>query len=190
MSKPWDGQTVWYQFLMISGGRPYVVFWARTASTDPDPAATGRFIRDRYYTNASYSDFWVMLDGAPLMLTTDSLPDELAQGFTLRKMWGLQSSLAEGEWSFMQDAPQNVGTKNGVAEQVSVCTAKQASYISDPATATSRQQGATFQTQWARAFDVKPKLVVLTWWNEWVAQRQADDALGHPQFVDEFDSGK
>ena len=124
------------------------------------------------------------------MLTTDALPNELAQYFTLRKMWGLQSTLAEGEWSFMQDAPQNVGMANGVAEEVSVCTAKQSSYISDETTATSRQEGATFQAQWGRAFDVKPKVVMLTWWNEWIAQRQADDALGNPQFVDEFDSGK
>ena len=124
------------------------------------------------------------------MITTDTLPDELAQSFTLRKMWGLQSALAEGEWSFLQDAPQNVGTTNGVAEEVSVCTAKQAGYITDKATATPRQQGATFQAQWGRAFDIKPKVVMLTWWNEWAAQRQVDDASGNPQFVDEYDSGK
>lgn len=108
----------------------------------------------------------------------------------MRKMWGLQSSLAEGEWSFLQDAPQNVGTSNGVAEEISVCVAKQSSYISDKATATSRNKGQTFADQWAKAFDVHPKVVMLTWWNEWMAQRQADDANGNPRFVDEYDSGE
>lgn len=108
----------------------------------------------------------------------------------MRKMWGLQSKLADGEWSFLQDAPQNVASSGSVVEQVSVCTAKQGSYISDKSTATSREEGKTFQTQWQRAFDVKPKVVLLTWWNEWMAQRQADDGAGNPQFVDNFDGGK
>ena len=166
------------------------MFWVRTASTDADPSAVGRFVKDRYYSNSTYADFWVTYEGKPLLLTTDTLPSELTGDFTMRKMWGLQSSLANGEWSFLQDAPQNVGTMDGVAEEVSVCVAKQATYMSDTATATSRNQGQTFADQWAKAFDIHPKVVMLTWWNEWMAQRQANDANGNPQFVDEYDSGK
>lgn len=47
-----------------------------------------------------------------------------------------------------------------------------------------------FADQWARAFEIHPKVVMLTWWNEWVAQRQANDGDGNPQFVDEYDSGE
>lgn len=166
------------------------MFWVRTGADDSDPAAVGRFVRDRYYGNPDYSDFWSTLSGKALLLTTDTLPDELAQNFTLRKMWGLQSSLANGEWSFLQDAPQNVGMKDSVPEQVSVCTAKQESYMTDKATATPRKQGKTYQSQWQRAFDVHPKVVMLSWWNEWMAQRQADDVSGNPQFVDNYDGGK
>ncbi|KAI1324102.1 hypothetical protein F5Y16DRAFT_315869 [Xylariaceae sp. FL0255] len=166
---------------------PNVVFWVATTSTDADPSAVGRFVNDRYYANSAYADFWVTFQGKNLMLTTDTLPDELTADFTLRKMWGLQSSLAESEWSFLQDAPQNIAMTNGVNEQISVCVAKQQSYISDKATATSRQEGATFAAQWAEAFNVHPQVVILTWWNEWMAQRQADDANGNPQFVDEYD---
>ncbi|PNP47915.1 hypothetical protein TGAMA5MH_00967 [Trichoderma gamsii] len=167
---------------------PYVVFWVGTTSTSSDPSAVGRFVQDRYYSNAAYSDLWVTYEGKPLLLMTDSLPNELAGNFTLRKMWGLQSSLADGEWSFLQDAPQNVGTMNGIAEEISVCIAKQATYISNKATATPRKQGQMFADQWARAFEIHPKVVMLTWWNEWVAQRQANDGDGNPQFVDEYDS--
>ena len=76
------------------------------------------------------------------------------------------------------------------AEEISVCVAKQATYMSEKATATSRQQGQTLADQWAKAFDTHPKVVMLTWWNEWMAQRQANDVNGNPQFVDEYDSGK
>ena len=46
-------------------------------------------------------------------------------------------------------------------------------------TATGRKNGAPFHTQWQNAFNVRPKIVVLAWWNEWVAQRQPNG-----QFVD------
>ena len=150
----------------------------------------GRFVHDRYYSNSSYADFWVTYQGKPLLLTTDALPNELTGDFTLRKMWGLQTSLADGEWSFLQNAPQPVAMSDGVAEEISVCVAKQATYMSDKATATPRRQGQTFSDQWVKAFDVHPKVVMLTWWNEWMAQRQADASDGSPQFVDEYDSGK
>ena len=166
------------------------MFWIGTASTDADPSAVGRFVYDRYYSNSSYANLWVTYEGHPLLLTTDTIPSQLTGDFTMRKMWGLQSSLANGEWSFLQDAPQHIGTNNGVAEQISVCVAKQASYISDKTTATSRLQGQTFANQWVEAFNVHPKVVMLTWWNEWMAQRQANDANGNPQFVDEYDSGR
>ena len=165
------------------------MFWAGTASTDADSSAVPRFIHDTYYTNSTYSDFWVIYQGSPLLLTTDVIPGELNGTFTMRKMWGLQTSLANGEWSFLQDAPQNIGTYNGVSEEISVCTAKQATYISDAATATSRQEGQTYANQWMEAFNLHPKVVMLTWWNEWMAQRQENDANGNAQFVDEYDSG-
>ena len=170
---------------------PDVVFWVRSEPGDSDPAAVGRYIHDRYYSLSQYADFWATYGGKPLMLTTNLLPDELAGPFTLRKQWGLQPSLATQEWSFLQDYPQNVAYRSdGVAEQVSVCTAKQKDYISHKDTATSRQGGQTYANQWSRAFQVQPVTVMLTWWNEWIAQRQDGfNGDGTPNFVDEFDGG-
>lgn len=105
-------------------------------------------------------------------------------------MWGLQGSLTEQEWSFLQDAPQNVAMNDGTSEQVSVCTAKQADDMTNTATATPRNGGKTYQAQWQRAFGVHPKVVMLTWWNEWMVQRQADDADGEPRFIDNYNSGE
>jgi hypothetical protein len=73
------------------------VFWARTMRDDPDPSAVGRFIYDCYYTNPNYNQLWVTYGGKPLLITTELLPGNLSVQFTVRKMWGLQGSLAERE---------------------------------------------------------------------------------------------
>ena len=130
------------------------------------------------------------LDSKPLIITTHEQPSEFTDEFTLRQMWGLQQLTGDGQWSFLEDYPQTVANFSGAPEEVTVCVAKQASYMSDKSTATGRAQGKTYQQQWSRAFDVHPKVVMLTWWNEWMAQRQTDAADGSVQFVDEFDSGK
>lgn len=41
----------------------------------------------------------------------------------------------------------------------------------EPATATDYAKGVQFQEQWDRALAVDPKMVFVTGWNEWVAQR-------------------
>jgi hypothetical protein len=84
----------------------------------------GRFIYDRYYKNATLSSLWVTYDGKPLLITTDTLPANLTSQFTMRKMWGLQATLAEREWSFLQNAPQNVAMDAATPEQISICPAK------------------------------------------------------------------
>ncbi|WP_433892675.1 hypothetical protein [Streptomyces sp. CA-111067] len=175
----------WRDIRAAGGRTPYVVPWVGSPASNPDPAATGRATWDAYYASGAYSDLFVTYQGKPLLITTDTLPAELTEHFTLRKMWGLQSALAEQEWSFLQDAPQNVGMSGGVPEQMCVCTALQKTYMTEP-TAVGRQGGRTFQAQWRQAFQVRPKVVTLTWWNEWIAMRFEDEA-GQARFVDNYD---
>jgi len=163
---------------------PYIVFWTGSNSTDPDPAYTGRDIYNRFYASGNYSDLYVYYNGKPFLNTTDLIPAELTNKYTVRKMWGLQSSLAEGEWSFMTAYPQPVSVTGGVNEQISVSVAHQSSYMSDMFTATSRRGGSNFAKQWSRAFAVRPKIVTITWWNEWIAQNFITD--GNPVFVDNY----
>ena len=40
-----------------------------------------------------------------------------------------------------------------------------------PGDAIGRKEGKTWYVQWYYAFKVHPKIVTLTWWNEWTAQR-------------------
>jgi hypothetical protein len=44
-------------------------------------------------------------------------------------------------------------------------------------------QGGHFSEQWKRALDVDPKLVMVTQWNEWIAQAQVATAANHPAFL-------
>ncbi|TXK18481.1 hypothetical protein [Homoserinibacter sp. GY 40078] len=164
---------------------PHVVFWNRTSPAEADPGFAGKGIRDEFYTPGTYDELFVEWDGKPLMLGTDTTPTALDADFTQRRMWGLQPSLAAGEWSFLQPYPQSVAMNGADPEQLSVATAFQESYMSHPLTATPRRGGITFATEWQRAFDVRPKIVTLTWWNEWIAQR-FEDEYGNTRFVDNF----
>lgn len=165
---------------------PHVVFWVRV--TQQDRGVGAKFIHKTYYESGKYNELFVYYYGKPLLLV--ALRDEywkstnLGDTFTVRQMWGLQASLREEEWSFLQPYPQNVSMSNGKPEQLSVAAALQRNYMSYPS-AITRQGGRTFQRQWRRAFEVRPKVVTITWWNEWIAQRFEDES-GNSRFVDNY----
>ncbi|MEV0844787.1 hypothetical protein AB0J21_02665 [Streptomyces sp. NPDC049954] len=175
----------WKEIRASGGSTPAVVPWVGTPASNPDPAACGNATWDEFYASGAYEDLFVTYEGKPLLVTTDTLPDALRERFTLRKMWGLQQQLADQEWSFLQDYPQNVGMSGGAPEQIAVCTALQHTYMTEP-DAVGRLGGRTFRDQWRQAFQVRPKVTILTWWNEWTAQRFEDEA-GNTRFVDNYD---
>ena len=51
-------------------------------------------------------------------------------------------------------------------------------------TAHGRNGGKFFYEQWKNAFKYRPKVVTVTWWNEWAAQRFIVD--GETTFVDNY----
>jgi hypothetical protein len=165
---------------------PHVVFWVGSWTNSGDASAVARFVWDRYYSHHANDHLFAYYQGKPLLLVTEVVPQQLADRFTLRKMWGLQGSLPEREWSFLQPFPQQVAHDGGTAEQIAVCAALQRSYMTDPS-AIPRRHGVTLQEQWQRAFDVRARITVLTWWNEWIAQRFLDPA-GNTRFVDNYNS--
>lgn len=164
---------------------PPVLFWTGSWNWDPDPAFSGRDIYNRFYASDYYKDFFVYYGGKPLLLVTDLIPPELTAHFTIRKMWGLYyGSIPGKEWSFLQPHPQLIGNA-AENEQISVTPTFHQTYVSYPDTATPRRGGITLAAQWKRAFEVRPKIVTVTWWNEWAAQRFVDEA-GNTRFVDEY----
>lgn len=145
---------------------PRIALWVRPESVN---AAL-----DRMYADPKYRDCWVYWDTGsgrkPLLLCTATPPDEADARATLRTMWGLDRKLAGGAWSFLNTSPQPAAIRDGKPEQLCVCTAIQHGFMTCPQ-ATGRRGGRTFQEQWRRAFEIRPKFVVVTWWNEWMAQR-------------------
>lgn len=125
-------------------------------------------IYSEFYKNSKYKNIWVYYDGKPFILTTTSTS---FSNLATRKMWGLQTSLAVNEWSYLQinnDKPAR--NTNGEIEQIGVSVAMQSTYMSNTATAVGRRKGETFYNQWRTAFKYHPKVVTITWWNEWAAQ--------------------
>ncbi len=165
---------------------PGIVFWCQ--NSESDRSSNGKNIYDLFYKSGKYDELFVYWSDKPFLITTkdptDSVNQSLTSYFTCRKMWGLQTSLDSKEWSFLQDEPQNVTMSGSRAEQISVSVAHQQTYMSYE-TATTRNKGKTFQEQWRKAFTVRPKVVTITWWNEWMAQRFLDEN-GNTRFVDNY----
>lgn len=160
---------------------PYVVPWQRT---DEGQTMLNVFnnifirldydlqgLKDAGYDKEKWQNLWVYWNNKPFILTTTlTTPDMNCE---YRKMWGLQPSVSRGEWSYLQrDNRNNKGTNfSGTIEQMSVSTAIQQTRMSNTSTALGRRNGLTFYQQWYNAFNARPKIITLTWWNEWGAER-------------------
>jgi len=157
---------------------PYIVLWCGKS----DGPLINAFY-EKFYTVEEWADCFVYWDGKPFMITTaDTELFPCPEFFTIRKMWGLTSDHC---WKFLSvnNRAQGYYVKDGEYEQISVAVATQETYISAP-TAHGRDGGRFFYKQWKNAFAVHPKVVTVTWWNEWAAQRFIVD--GETAFVDNY----
>ncbi len=156
---------------------PYIALWCGKSE---GPLIEAFY--SRIYAKDKWKDCFVYWEGKPFMLYTDPVENfPMKDAFTVRQMWGLTPAQC---WKFLNI--NNTGTayqKDGEWEQISVATASQETYMSLP-TAHGRNHGIFFYEQWKEAFRVHPKVVTLTWWNEWCAQRLLVD--GEYRFVDNY----
>ncbi len=192
-----DYENVWEYFInrptvaildtiveMRSEGKktPYVVFW--NSSFLEDGWFVAEKIYEQYLTQEKWKDCFVYWDGKPFMIATfeqGNIPSYL----TVRFMWGLQLPTVS-KWSFLYTEKYVAPDENGYAEQVPVCVASQETYMTAP-TAHGRNHGIFWYEHWKNAFEHHPKVVSITWWNEWCAQFQGFDIHGKGQFVDAYD---
>ncbi len=165
-------------------GTPYVVFWVGDGN-----GPLYQELYDKYHAVEKWKDCFVYWDGKPFMITTHKTPEEfpLKDLFTVRSMWGLGVKYDQGQWSFLSINNKDKVTNgpDGKPEQVSVAVASQETYMSMP-TAHGREGGMFWYAQWLTAFKYQPKIVTLTWWNEWTAQR-LDIGGGQYAFTDNYD---
>ncbi len=154
---------------------PYVAMWCGC----PTDYGTVDKIYEELYADGRFDDLWVWWDGKPLFLVTRLHGER--DDITLRMMWGLKSQ-GVSEWSFLNYPNVVAYDKEGKAEQVCVCVAVQRGYMSQ--SGVGRRGGLTFYEQWQTAFAARPKVVSITWWNEWAAQRFIVN--GESAFVDNY----
>ncbi len=160
-------------------GTPYVVVWC-----GDNDGRLYRALYDNFYNMDKWEDCFVYWDGKPLLLTTHTRPENFPLNdeniYTVRSMWGLGCDIAGGQWSYLN--PNIAGCitrdKDGNAEHMGVTTASQVGYMASGLPdamqsndAIGRKGGKTWFVQWYYAFKVRPKILTLTWWNEWTAQR-------------------
>src|SRR5574344_2145655 len=159
--------------------------------THSSTVATVQHLYDTFYADsATYYKYWYLWNGKPLMLINGdeyaSLSTAMKNYFTFRYSWAWDTG--QDKWSWLASYPQATGysysTGKRVNEQISVSTAQhRTSKIgksfhngAEPAydkygLCAETPQGLYFAEQWNRALTVRPKVVMVTQWNEWMAQR-------------------
>lgn len=163
---------------------PYVVFWSGSGSETGWAVVEKMY--NEFYKVRKWRDCFVYWEGNVFQLVTrmPSTPLNRRIKLTVREMWGLEYNLAPEHWSFLQRTNEPVKDSDGYTEQMCVCTATQQTYMSLP-TAKGREHGIFMYSQWYHAFQHRPKVVSITWWNEWAAQRiRTGD--GTYQFTDNY----
>ncbi|MBP5311254.1 MAG: hypothetical protein J6112_00265 [Clostridia bacterium] len=160
-------------------GTPYVVFWMGSGSMFP-------YIDEYFLSVEKWKDCFVYWNGKPFIMKWEMNSDETYEKWTVRGMYGLQGTASENQWSYLEiDNMKTVAyDKNGDPVHMCVDVATQETYMSMP-TAHGRQGGRFFNQQWKNAFSVHPKIITVTWWNEWCAQLYYIDGVGYV-FTDDF----
>ncbi len=168
---------------------PEIAFLSNTKS--------GRVMNELYdelYSKGLYQELWFYWQGKPLVMgKTDDpvLRPEVADFFTIKRSWAWTQSYKEPDhWQWLDHYPQDYGWSKSrfIPEQISVSSAhhpgnplgksyhdgKQPPVNEDYLTEYT-DIGLQFQEQWDRAHEVDPQVVMVTQWNEWIAQRFVRD---------------
>ena len=188
---------------------PQVVFYTHTNSADVVGNLYGWI-----YSRNFCKDTWFMVDGKPLIIAYENqIPasqPHIKKFFTYRvPQWPNEGAVPSGGWPWMDfERPQRVFKYNGVDEAISVSIAQHSGTVcfSDSAVYGSNKNwgrsyhngrndktegaylyGYNFQEQWDRALEVDVPYVLVTSWNEWVAQRQPGGTNNRVVFIDTCD---
>lgn len=165
---------------------PYVVMW-------PNNYKMFEILKTTFLDQEKWKDCFVYWNDKPFVLywydslknkaETDAFADEL----TFRAMYGLQGEVHPGQWSYLEvDNAKTVAyDTNGNPEHMTACVATQENYMSKLDCAHGRNGGRFWNSQWKNVFAVHPKIVTITWWNEWCAQLYRDPNYGY-FFTDNF----
>ena len=163
-------------------GTPYVVFWLGSSNMFDT-------MYEHFMQPEKWQDCFVYWNGKPFIMNwskDDTDYEELFPAYTVRSMYGLRATASTNQWSYLEiDNSRTVSyDAEGKAEHMCADVATQETYMSQP-TAHGRQGGRFWNGQWKNVFAVHPKIVTVTWWNEWCAQEYYVDGVGYI-FTDNF----
>ncbi|MGN0232943.1 MAG: hypothetical protein ACI4B5_00790 [Bacteroidaceae bacterium] len=174
---------------------------------------------NKWYKNEANSKYWFYWNDKPLILIDATqkgdISDEAKAFFTMRHSWAWEEG--EDKWPWLAYYPQKVNfsreTGTTVGEQMTVAAAmhpyskigKSYSGGKEPAVnkyglTTQTPYGRFFAEQFKKAVTAHPKVLMITQWNEWMAQRfvvesssqinntrpGATPAIGETYFVDVY----
>ena len=183
---------------------PKVMFYTNSAS-----GRTVQRIYDAVYGPGFAKETWFKLDGKPVIVGKENeCSQEMRDFFTIVKSQWPNEPSKKGGWPWMDfKRPQRVFEGEEVSKSVMNVSVAQhltcrfgdsAMYgekgncgrafhkgANDPAPG-AWKKGYNFQEQWDRAHAVKPDIVLVTGWNEWIAGRwRRKDCPSRPvMFVD------
>jgi len=178
---------------------PQIVFYTNSSSGN-----VVRTLYNKIYSKNLYPDTWLYVDGKPMIIA--QYEDNINDFFTIRLPQWPNEPTKQNAWPWMdfQWPQRTFKNAEGDREAISVSMAQHAGTIqfSDSAfygdrsnrgrsfngtydllTEDSYKLGINFQYQFDRALHQNAKYVLVTGWNEWVAQRQPTDN-GTIRFVD------
>jgi len=165
---------------------PTLAFLANSSS-----ASTVEHLYQTFYKPGKGRAHWAKWLGKPLLLApSDGLSAEVTGFFTIRHSWAWtkgQAWFGDGrdKWPWLDHSPQTPGWHDSPAtpEQITVTTAEHPitpigrsfhAGSQPPADQCRSAEGLYFAEQWQRALEVAPPFVMITGWNEWIAQRFID----------------
>ena len=144
---------------------------------------------DLIYANQLYEDLWFQWEGKPLILgdpSDDVLRPEVKDFFNIKSSWAWTNPNASNQWQWLDKYPQDYAwsTDYRVADQIPVAVASHPnnskgtsfSELNKPTVNADYRtnitgQGTHFNEQWGRALQVDPSVIMVTQWNEFIAQR-------------------
>ena len=164
---------------------PQIVFTTFSSS-----GQTINTLFDEFYSQDLYGELWFKWNGKPLIMGNIKDPvlrSDVKNFFTIKYSWAWTNTKNEpNHWQWMDNYPQDYGwsTNPSIPEQIVVTVAshpnntegKSYSLNSQPPINSNyltdyTNQGLRFAEQWTRALQVDPPVIMVTQWNEWVAQR-------------------
>ena len=144
---------------------------------------------DTYYKSGEYDDVLYTINDKPLMLCKADVPvDEFKDFFETRDCWAWNTG--EGCWPWLEHSTTGgftgqvggwaLGNTYAEREMVSVSAAQHPTTNIGKSYSMGTQPGKKgqnpgagiyFAEQWSYALDLDPQFVLVTQWNEWMAQR-------------------